>query len=142
MDTLCGIGLPELLILALLGFVVIGPERSRDLALKVGRWLGTAMRSRWWRELTEVTQALRNMPTTLVRLAEIEDAQADLQRTLSDISRQSPSDVAGQPDNPSAQPPRRRIENPWGIRPVEPGTSDLQDPPAMPSTGQKGAENT
>lgn len=45
----------------------------------------TVVRSQWWTEFNDITQAIRDLPTTLVRLAEIEEAQADLQEVMNDI---------------------------------------------------------
>lgn len=82
MDTLCGIGLPEIVILALISFVVIGPERSRELALTLGRWLRRIMTSTWWREFNSVTNALRDLPHTLVRMSELEDSLRQIQTDI------------------------------------------------------------
>lgn len=125
MDTLCGIGLPELIILALLGFVVIGPERSQDLALRSGRFLRTAMRSQWWREFNQVAHALRDLPTTLVRMAEIEEAQAELRRTMREIEEEV-SEVNADltlDDTPAENTIRGgAVTDPWGIRNAAAGT--------------------
>lgn len=141
MDTLCGIGLPELVILALLGFVVIGPERSREVALQLGRWLRTLMRSPWWREFNQITDSLRNLPTTLVRMAELEEAQEELQQTLSDIERDTKVDM---PDittrRQSAPQAAEEPENPWGIEsspptePAEPAYTALDEDDTPPTT--------
>ncbi len=135
MDTLCGIGLPELIILALLGFVVIGPERSRETALQAGRWLRTLMKSPWWREFNQITDSIRNLPTTLVRMAELEETQQELQRTLSDIERDAKVDINQRPAPTStASPAEEASEDPWGIQtsqptgPTQPGTRSA--PPA------------
>lgn len=133
MDTLCGIGLPELLILALLAFVLIGPERTREVAVTAGRWLGRAMKSPWWKEFTQVTTALRDLPTTLVRMAELEEAQAELRRTLREIERESRVDIdeeisAGR----SAPRPGVASADPWGIASLAPQTR----PPSPPQDGE------
>jgi Sec-independent protein translocase protein TatA len=115
-DTLCGIGLPELIILALLGFVLIGPERSREVALKLGRFLRSMMTSAWWREFNQIRQALRDLPTTLVRMAEIEEVQAELKRTVGDIGQAATIDFSegGKRTATGKQP--ERSGNPWGIK--------------------------
>nr|MBN1229768.1 hypothetical protein [Anaerolineae bacterium] len=107
MDTLCGVGLPELVLLAVLAFVILGPTRTREVALTAGRWLGKAMRSVWWQEFTEITSAIRNLPTSLVRLAELEEAQTDLEEAIRDFSG------AGKP--PDSHPTSMHKDNPWGI---------------------------
>jgi len=99
MDTLCGIGLPELLVLALLAFILLGPERTREVALTLGRWLGGAMRSGWWREAQAIANAARDLPGALVRMAELEEAQSDLKRTFAEIERAAHADPS-HPDTP------------------------------------------
>ena len=131
MDTLCGVGLPELIIVALLGFVVIGPERSRELALQLGRMMSKVMRSPWFSEFQQITNALRNLPTTLVRMAELEEAQADIQRTISDIERETKIDV----NSPDAKP---GVSDPWGIRNAAAGTTFQPDSTAEPGSAGAG----
>ncbi|GAB4481310.1 MAG: hypothetical protein Kow00124_28940 [Anaerolineae bacterium] len=140
MDTICGLGLPELIILALLSFVLIGPERSQDLALKAGRFLRGVVRSTWWREFNDITRAMRNLPTTLVRMAELEEAQAELQRTLTEIDESARIDRT--PVTPPAPPPdvREIIEDPWGIQNAVAGTTHRPARPRPTTTPPEGEE--
>jgi Sec-independent protein translocase protein TatA len=137
MDTLCGVGLPELLILALVSFVVIGPQRSKELAISTGRLLGRAMRSSWWREFSDVSSAIRNLPQTLVRMAELEETQADLRRSLSQMQTEDRPDA---PAPPAARPdPAEPGADPWGISgPAAAGPQPVRRSrprrPAAPST--------
>jgi Sec-independent protein translocase protein TatA len=131
-DTICGVGLPELVILALLGFVVIGPERSREVALSAGRFLRKVMTSSWWDDFSSITKSLRDLPNTLVRMAEIEEAQADLQRTMQDIEDLTKTEITLGQGKPS--PTRQRdegITDPWGIRNAAAGTT-ITPPTAAP----------
>lgn len=137
MDTFCGIGLPELIIIALVGFVLIGPERTRELALQGGRVLRRVMKSPWWREFTQVTDAMRNLPTTLVRMAELEEVQAELQRELKDIEGQTRVDIDMDFGESRTGRPPAEVANPWGVTP--PATGDeipapSADEPAGPVT--------
>jgi Sec-independent protein translocase protein TatA len=135
MDTLCGIGLPELIILALLGFVVIGPERSREVALQLGRWLRTVMQSPWWQEFNQITDSIRNLPTTLVRMAELEETQQELQRAMNDIERDARIDVNRRPAPESGAPATGQpSDDPWGIQ-TQQSTSPAgsKPPPAPPA---------
>jgi len=122
-DTLCGIGLPEMIILALLGFVVIGPERSQDLALRTGRFLRTVMRSAWWREFNQMAGALRDLPNTLVRMAELEEAQAELKRSMQEIEQEVNVDF-GRGNQQGA------ITDPWGIQNATAETRIIKPPVA------------
>lgn len=131
MDTLCGIGLPELLLLALLAFVLIGPERSKSVALTAGRWLSRMMRSGWWKEFMQVTAALRDLPTTLVRMAELEETQAELRRTIRDLEQGAEIDFNAAGPTSSARQPAAS-EDPWGI--AAPSARGRTPPPPAPST--------
>lgn len=86
MDTLCGFGLPEIIIILLLSFVLIGPERTQEVALNTGRLLRKVIRSEWWKEVNEITRAMKDLPTTLVRMAEIEETQKELRDTMREIN--------------------------------------------------------
>ena len=119
MDTICGVGLPELILLLLLGFVVIGPERAQGVALQAGRALRTVMRSGWWGDFQQITNAIQNLPTTLVRMAELEEeleeTQADFRNAMAEINDATrlPTDqrIGGDilPTDADA------ITDPWGI---------------------------
>jgi Sec-independent protein translocase protein TatA len=134
-DTLCGIGLPELIILALLGFVVVGPERSQDVALRAGRFLRTVMRSNWWREFNQVADALRNLPSTLVRMAEIEETQAALRRSMQEIEEEINIELTPTISPRIAPPGTDVITDPWGIRNAAAETR-FSPPPAPASSEQ------
>ncbi|MBN1119862.1 MAG: hypothetical protein JXJ17_02190 [Anaerolineae bacterium] len=95
MNTLCGIGIPELVLLVLVIFVVLGPERAQETALELGRLLGKLLRSKWWKEISEITQSLRDLPTTLIKMAELEGMQSELRETLSDIQKSAELDQEG-----------------------------------------------
>ena len=130
MDTLCGLGLPELIIILLVGFVVIGPKRSRELAVSVGRIIRRAMRSEWWREFNQVTNALRDLPNTLVRMAELED---DLRRVRTDLNQAAQLDINNPTVSAIQQPPTEHSDiDPWGIGqavpPIENSTEDSESP--------------
>jgi len=86
METLCGVGLPEMVIIALVGFVVVGPERSKEVALQAGRFLRKVLSSEWWGEFNQITTAIRDLPNTLVRLAELEEAQAEFKDVMGEIN--------------------------------------------------------
>lgn len=95
MDTLCGLGLPEIMIIILLAFVLIGPERTQGVALSAGKMLRKVVRSDWWKEVNEITRAMKDLPTTLVRMADIEETQQELRETMREINDISRAEVQG-----------------------------------------------
>ncbi len=134
METICGVGLPELVILLLIGFVVIGPTRSREVALQTGKFIRTVIRSQWWHEFNDITEAIRDLPRTLVRLAEIEEAQSEIRNVIDDIDdvsrdikRSSRLDRKPSKTNHSASETEAidkmdSITDPWGIANASAGT--------------------
>ncbi|MGF1506135.1 MAG: hypothetical protein ACFB51_13540 [Anaerolineae bacterium] len=131
MEAVCGLGLPELLILALLAFVVIGPERSQEVALQAGRFLRNVLNSEWWGEFNDVARSLRNLPQTLVRMAEIEEAQSEIRETIADINRTT--NEYAQPRQSSSRA-RQEASNPdpWGIANATAQTSYTPRPETEP----------
>lgn len=129
--TLCGLGLPELIVIMLVGFVVIGPQRSREIAVVAGRLIRRAMRSEWWREFNQVTSALRDLPNTLVRMAELED---DLMRVRSDLSQVARLDVINTMEGAGGKRPAVEADvDPWGIgsnaaSPPDDSSADAEPP--------------
>lgn len=134
----CGVGGPEILIFVMLLFVVFGPDRSKEVALAAGRFLRQVMRSEWWKDLTRLTREIRNLPTTLVRLAELEETQAELEKTLADIQGEIDlnleRDVKTDPwgiENAVADstPPEERSNAPAPEEAPQTGESDQADAP-------------
>ena len=85
MNTIFGIGFPELIFIFILVVVLIGPERTKEAAQKAGKALGKILRSQWWADLQMIQKNIRDLPNTLVRMAEIEEIQNDLKQSLDSI---------------------------------------------------------
>lgn len=85
MNTIFGIGFAELAIIGILVIVLIGPERTQEAAQKAGRALGKLLRSQWWSDFQSIQKNIRDLPNTLVRMAEIEELQEDLKQSLNSI---------------------------------------------------------
>lgn len=105
-----------MIVLAIVGYIVIGPERSRDVALTLGRWLRAVMKSPWWKEANQIGASLRDLPTTLVRMADLED---EVRAVRTDIGRATHIDY-NSPAGPAGADPLTRIGNPdvdpWGVQ--------------------------
>lgn len=130
-----------MIIMALVAFVVVGPERSRELALQLGRLLRRVMKSGWWKEFNQVAAAIRDLPTTLVRMAELED---ELKTVRTDLERathfDTPRPGGGAPGQPAPSPTIDFSNDPWGVgaqpppppppgAPVAPQPDDTAPPP-------------
>jgi len=114
----CGLGGPELVILALLLFVVFGPQRTREVALAAGRFLRRLMQSEWWTDFMRMVDEIRDLPATLVRMAELEETQAELEKTVSELKGGLDLD-----------PERDVTTDPWGIENAVAQTTRPTPPP-------------
>lgn len=52
---------------------------------KIGRFLSSVRKSEFWRGVTKVTHEMRDLPTTLMREAEIEDLHKELEQNVNQI---------------------------------------------------------
>jgi Sec-independent protein translocase protein TatA len=117
MDTICGIGMPELIILALLGFILIGPERTREVALQAGRLLRKVTKSDLWTETQDFYQFVRDLPNRLMAMAEeLEDVQSEVAETKRQIDKQLRFEDASPRTKPDTSRQEETIEDPWEIR--------------------------
>lgn len=78
-----GIGPLELVFIVLIALVLLGPVDMLKAAQTVGRLLRTLFTSEGWREIQRSMNTLRNLPTSMMREAGLED---DL-RTISDAAQ-------------------------------------------------------
>lgn len=81
-----GVGPMELFFILILALVVLGP---RDMA-KAGRTLGRALnklvRSPTWSAMKQTTQAMRTLPTQLMREANLEESMKEINQVSRDIN--------------------------------------------------------
>lgn len=72
MDIL-GIGPLELLFIALIAIIVLGPRDLARIARSSGRFLNKIYRSEAWSTLTRASRDIRNLPNKLAREAALEE---------------------------------------------------------------------
>ena len=82
---LLGVGPLELVFILLIVFLILGPNDLAATGKKVGRFLSTVRKSEFWRGVTQVTKEMRDLPTTLMREAELEDAKKEIEKDLQDV---------------------------------------------------------
>jgi len=78
-----GIGPLELIFIVLIAIVLLGPSDMLKAARTVGRILRTVFTSEGWREMRRSMNTLRNLPTSMMREAGLEE---DL-RTISEATQ-------------------------------------------------------
>ena len=82
---LLGVGPLELIFVLLIIFLVLGPNDMAKTGKKLGRFLSTVRKSEFWSGVTNVTREMRDLPTTLMREAELEDVQKELQQDVNEL---------------------------------------------------------
>ncbi|MEZ0394806.1 MAG: twin-arginine translocase TatA/TatE family subunit [Anaerolineales bacterium] len=68
-----GIGPLELLLIALLALIILGPRDLQQAGRKAGRWLYKLSRSEFWTRARQVSNLLRSQPRDLMEQAALDD---------------------------------------------------------------------
>jgi Sec-independent protein translocase protein TatA len=72
------IGPLELFFILLIALIVLGPQDMIKTGRTIGRFLNKLVRSSTWKTIQRTTQELRQLPTYLMREANLEEAIKDL----------------------------------------------------------------
>jgi sec-independent protein translocase protein TatB len=127
-----GIGAPELVFIVIIALIVLGPKDMQKAGRTIGRWLNSLVSSDGWRAFQRTSREIRNLPTNLMRQANLEDLREtgqDLQNAIDPNWNRKPP-VPGVPEKPKTAP-----------RPEPPGTQreasrsilqGAENPPAAP----------
>lgn len=67
------IGFPELILLLLLGFLVLGPGEIAGTARKLGTWMRKVTNSTIWKDIVSTSNEIRDLPNKLIREADLEN---------------------------------------------------------------------
>ena len=79
-----GIGPSELVFIILIAIIILGPKDMQKAGRTIGRWLNQLVRSEGWKMFQRTSHEIRNLPTSLMREANMEmmEAEKELRRTL------------------------------------------------------------
>lgn len=77
-----GVGPSELIFIIIIAIIVLGPRDMQKAGLTIGRWLNQMRNSDGWKVFQATSKELRNLPTKLMREANIEDLNKDLANTI------------------------------------------------------------
>jgi sec-independent protein translocase protein TatB len=109
-----GIGPSELFFIIIIALIILGPKDMQKAGKTLGRWLNNFIRSDSWKALQETSREVRNIPTRLMREANMEIAETEKelnklaggQPTASPVpklSRPQPAGNTTQGEPPSAK---------------------------------------
>jgi len=128
-----GIGPSELVFIIIIALIVLGPKDMQKAGRTIGRWLNDLVRSDGWKALQRTSQELQNLPTTLMREANMEMAETERElRKATDLgslqlpSSRGPSVEAKQDAPPQPKEPENTIQPPT--------TQPVSDPPPLDSS--------
>lgn len=72
-----GIGPSELLFIIIIALIVLGPRDMQKAGRTLGRWLNNLVRSDGWKAFQQTSREIRNLPTRLMRDANMELAETE-----------------------------------------------------------------
>jgi sec-independent protein translocase protein TatB len=127
-----GIGPQELFFIVLIAIIVLGPKDMQKAGKTVGRWLNQMMRSDGWRAFQRASREIRNLPTNLMREANLDELKEMNQEIRNSID----------PRPPVSRPPRQQPPSNQAAAPVEPGPSNPEPPATGPSEPISPADST
>jgi len=73
-----GIGPLEFFFILLIALIVLGPSDMVKTGRMIGRFLNKLVRSPTWKTIQKATQEIKQLPTTLMREANLEEAIKDI----------------------------------------------------------------
>lgn len=118
-----GIGAPELVFIVILALIILGPKDMQKAGRTIGLWLNQLVGSEGWRAFQRTSREIRNLPTNLMRQANLEN----LNETGRDI--QNAIDPNWDQKRPSQPLPTRPAELPAAPPTVDSPESDPANPP-------------
>ncbi len=110
-----GIGPSELAFIVILAIIILGPKDMQKAGRTVGRWLNQLIRSDGWKALQRASREIRNLPTNLMREANMEELRGlekDIRQSID--PRHSGVSTPSQelpPSNPEQTPPQPSTDN-------------------------------
>lgn len=125
-----GIGASELIFILLIAIIVLGPKDMQKAGKTIGRWLNQFIRSDGWKALQHASKEIRNLPTNLMREANLEE--------LKEMDRDIRNNIDPRPRPPVSKPNREQpLSNPAAAstQPEPDNTNAQTTPPRETSPG-------
>lgn len=117
-----GIGVPELLFITLILLLVLGPAELVSLGRKSGQVIRRIRNSDTWRMVSNLAQALRNLPGALADETRAEEIFGSVVPNKDRRTIAPPQDGEGNPRKPVEPRPRQEGYSAW-VTPPTPGQS-------------------
>jgi Sec-independent protein translocase protein TatA len=85
-----GIGPLEFLLIALIALIILGPRELQNAAKSLGRGLNKLVKSDVWKDIQQTSEKVKNLPTELMRDAELSELQKSLRQPLEELPKIMP----------------------------------------------------
>lgn len=84
-----GIGPSELVFVVIIALIVLGPKDMQKAGRTIGQWLNRLVKSEGWKVFQQTSRELRNLPTNLMREAnmDLKEAEDDIRRAIDPRSK-------------------------------------------------------
>ena len=118
-----GIGWQELIFIVVIAIIVLGPKDMEKAGRTIGRWLNQFVRSDGWKALQRASREIKNLPTNLMREANMD---------LRDVGKEIGNAIDPRPHPPAARGASSRnpsVELRAGL-PLSKETGTSPQPPA------------
>lgn len=109
---LFGIGPLELLLILLLVVIIFGPKDLQKTGKAIGRGLNKLVKSDEWRAITQTSKELKNLPTRLMRDANLEDFSPEIGQADPAAASRESRPATDAPILPSPETPAPRSAPP------------------------------
>jgi Sec-independent protein translocase protein TatA len=119
-----GVGPSELIFIIVIALIVLGPKDMQKAGKSIGQFLNRMVKSDGWKAFQQTSRELRNLPTNLMREANMDLAETE--KELRKSMKMPPLPGMPLPSNPNLAQPREK-EN--SIQPPFSTTADTAEPP-------------
>ena len=104
-----GIGPMELFFIIILALIILGPKDMMKAGRTVGKFLREVTRSEYYKAFVSSSREIRNLPTRLIREANLEEEIKEVDRALRTAGSLSTNTIhppreSAEPDGPPATP--------------------------------------
>ena len=82
-----GIGPQELLFIIIIALIILGPKDMQKAGKTIGTWLNRIIHSDGWKLFQQTSKELQQLPTKLMREANLEEFNKELQDALPSTSK-------------------------------------------------------
>ena len=122
-----GIGAPELIFIVIIALIVLGPKDMQKTGRTIGRWLNQLVRSDGWKAFQQTSREIRNLPTSLMREANLE--MADMEKDLRKATDfRVPASASSPNRGPNQTPESENSIQPPPAKPIAPAPDSGEVP--------------